>query len=61
MDTFTIHMMDTFSILYILHAHQACKNQLLKDLTTWIAKQMENHSFCRDSENYHPPQPIKLK
>ena len=50
-------MMDTFSI----HAHQAVKNQLLKDLTEWIAKRVNNPLFCKDPENYHPPQPIKLK
>ena len=31
------------------------------ELTKWIAKEMENFAFCKDRENYHPPQPIKLK
>ena len=52
-------MMDTFSIY--LHAHQAVKNQLLEDMTTWIAKEMAaNTAFCKDHLDYHPPKPFTL-
>ena len=52
-------MMDTFSIY--LHAHQAVKNQLLMDMTTWIVKKMAaNTAFCKDHLAYHPPKPLTL-
>ena len=43
-----------------IHAHQAIKNQLLRDLTEWIAKRMKNPLFCKDPAKYRAPPPIKI-